>query len=93
MTAQQPLDFRPKKTQHNVFLIKKERFKFTATLKPMNSFLSNSTVSLTGLSYDMRMKFYVNHKLSLVVRTKNPTQMSKDVASFGIIFKFGKWKK
>lgn len=77
----------------NVLVVKRERFKFTVTTKPNNKFIDNSTVSLNGLSYDVRMKFYVNRKLSLVLKTKNPSANSRDFASFGIIFKVGQWKK
>lgn len=94
------LNFRPLQHKRDVILLKKnvlvvrrERFKFTATTKPNNKFIDNSTVSLNGLNYDVRMKFYVNQKFSLVLKTKNPSANSRDFASFGIIFKVGQWKK
>lgn len=73
----------------HVFLLDKKtkHFKFTATVKPGNKFVQNSEVNLSGLNYEVRAKMYVNRRLSLLMKTKNRTRNSQDVASFGIIFK------
>jgi len=71
----------------NLMVRKTSHFKFTASMKPGNKFVQNSEVNLSGLTYEVRAKMYVNKRVSLVVKTKSMTKLSRDVASFGIIFK------
>lgn len=80
-------EFHPVHKQVLLLDKKTKHFKFTAYVKPGNKFVENSQISITGLNYEVRAKMYVNKKVSLMMKTKNRTRNSQDVAAFGIIFK------
>lgn len=86
--AQNPLMFPQSYKKTMLFERKMQHFKFTATMKPGNTFVQNSEINLAGgLNYEVRAKMYVNKRLSILMKTKNRTRAAQDIASFGIIFK------